>query len=285
MRPPGSMLLAMLAAIPCTVARAQAVDMELKTPPPPVTFARGGQETRVWLHPFGWPHPGVSKLNVVLSAFGRTWSRPAPVAVSSASASAHMSVPKVRVPTVFSVSVIDQDRNIVGELVAYPDRDVAWDEKIVLYSCGTPTWFNQWVTATGLPLKTITPAELPTAELGQVGEDTKTLLILSPNATGRRDPAYMVKLANEKAVNILVLDADWFGNAAEPVAVGGGQMRGDLLTITGKQTWASGLEFRSHRQPCGTIANRWLWIPDRDGLPLVEAIAVVGTPLTATRPV
>ena len=277
--------LMLLAAMPCTVARAQAVDMEVKPPPPPVTFARGGQEMRVWLHPFGWPHPGVSKLNVVLSAFGRTWSRPAPVAVTSASAWANMAVPQVRVPTVFSVSVIDQDRNIVGELVAYPDQDVAWDEKIVLCSCGTPTWFDQWATATGLPSKTIKPAELSTAKLGQVGEDTKTLLILSPSATGRRDPAYMVKLANEKAVNILVLDADWFGDAAGTVEVGGGQMRGDLLAITGKQTWASVLEFRSHWQPCGTIVNRWLWIPDRDGLPLVEAVAVAGSPPAAMRPV
>ncbi|HUW99457.1 MAG TPA: hypothetical protein VMY35_00630, partial [Phycisphaerae bacterium] len=278
--------LMLLAAMPCTVARAQAVDMEVKPPPPPVTFARGGQEMRVWLHPFGWPHPGLAKLNVVLSAFGRTWSKPASVAVTSASASADMAVPKVRVPTVFSIIVDEnRERRIVGELVAYPDRDVAWDEKIVLYSCGAPSWFDQWATATGLPLKTITPAGLPTAELGQVGEDTQTLLILSPNATGRRDPAYMVKLANEKAVNILVLDADWFGDAAGPVAVGGGQMRGDLLAITGKQMWAGPLEFRSHRQPYGAIANRWLWIPDRDGLPLVEAVAVAGTPLTATRPV
>ena len=278
--------LMLLAAMPCAFARAQAVDTEVKSPPPPVTFARGGQEMRVWLHPFGWPHPGLAKLNVVLIAFGRTWSKPAPVAVSSASASADMVVPKVRVPTVFSI-VIDENkkRDIVGELVAYPDRDVAWDEKIVLYSCGAPAWFDQWATATGLPSKTITPAELPTAEFGQVGEDAKTLLILSPSATGRRNPAYLVKLANEKAVNILILDADWLGDAAEAAAVGGGQMRGDLLAITGKQTWASGLEFRSHWQPCGTIANRWAWIADGDGLPLVEAIAVAGTPLTARRPV
>jgi hypothetical protein len=92
-------------------------------------------------------------------------------------------------------------------------------------------------------------------------------------------------LYDESRRNLLVLDADWFGDAAGPVAVGGGQMRGDLLAITGKQMWAGMLEFHSHRQPCGTIANRWLWIPDRDGLPLVEAIAVVGTPLTATHPV
>ena len=284
--------LMLLAAMPCTVARAQAVDMEVKPPPPPVTFARGGQEMRVWLHPFGWPHPGLAKLNVVLSAFGRTWSKPASVAVTSASASADMAVPKVRVPTVFSIIVDEnRERRIVGELVAYPDRDVAWDEKIVLYSCGAPSWFDQWATATGLPLKTITPAGLPTAELGQVGEDTQTLLILSPNATGRRDPVHVVKLANEKAVNILFLDffTEWFskggGDSASPVAVGGGQMRRDLLAITGKQTWAGALEFRSRRQPCGMIANRWAWIADRDSLPLVEAVAVAGSPPAAMRPV
>jgi len=269
------------AATPSVTAAAPAESTdkeEFKPPPPWVTlFARGGQEMRVSLDP---RYFSLMTSQVVLTAFGRTWSKPADVAVTSTTVWAHMAVPKVRVTTVFSIlrssTFLDlKYKGLAGELVVYPDQNVAWDEKIVLYSCGTPAWFNQWATATGLPLKTITPAELPSAELGQVGEDTKTLLILSPSAIGRRDPDYhLVKLANEKAVNILILaDTPRLGNAAGPVALSGGQMRGDLLAITGKQTWASALEFRSHRQPCGMIANRWAWIAYKDGLPLVESVA------------
>ena len=275
-------MLAMLVAIPSTVAGAQAVDMEFKPPPPPVTFARGGQEVRVSLHPFGWP--ALTELNVVLSAFSRTWSGLAPVAVTSASAWARMAVPKVRVPTVFSV--IDQNRRIVGELVAYPAQDVAWDEKIVLLAAGAPegAWFRQWATAIGLPVTRLSDgAKLPD-DLPRPSQDQQALLILGGSRTGK-NLSDVARLVENTRINVLVLEADWFGDAAGPAAVGGGQMRGDLLAITGKQTWAGMLEFRSHRQPCGIIANRWAWIADRDGLPLVEAMAVAGTPSAATHPV
>jgi hypothetical protein len=270
--------LALLLALPWAVA----VPATPATGPQvPVTFVRSGCNA-VIKNPMTF-----NRLvkQVALSAFGRTWTE---AALSFDKGMNHyqfeMMVPAVRVPTVFSVTPTDAPPFELCQIVAYPDQDVAWDEKIILYSCETPAWFDQWATATGLPSKAIKPAELSTAELGQVGEDTKTLLILGRSAAGG-DLAHVVKLAKEIAVNILVLDADWFGDAAEAAAVGGGQMRGDLLAITGKQTWASMLEFRAHWQPCGTIANRWAWIADGDGLPLVEAIAVAGTPLTAMRPV
>jgi len=270
--------LALLMVLPWAVA----VPATLATGPQvPVTFVRSGCKA-VIKNPMTF-----NRLvkQVALSAFGRTWTE---AALSFDKGMDHYqfetTVPAVRVPTVFSVTPTDAPPFELCQIVAYPDRDVVWDEKIVLYSCGAPAWFDQWATATGLPSKAIKPAELSTAELGQVGEDTKTLLILGRSAAGG-ELAHAVKLAKEKAVTILVLDAEWFGNAAEAAAVGGGQMRGDLLAITGKQMWAIPLEFRSHRQPCGIIANRWAWIADRDGLPLVEAVAVAGSPPAAMRPV
>ena len=247
-------------------------------PQVPIILARSGSKAVVTMAPINLP-----SMELDLRAYGRVWATRMARNQKDAFL-VEFEVPAVRVPTVFSVTPALLQNTELAQVVAYPDRDIAWDKKIVLYSCETPAWFDQWAAATGLPSKAIKPAELSTAKLGQVGEDTKMLLILGRSAAGG-DPADMVKLAKEIAVNILVLDADWFGDAAGPVAVGGGQMRGDLLAITGKQMWAGMLEFHSHRQPCGTIANRWLWIPDRDGLPLVEAIAVVGTPLTATHPV
>jgi len=285
--------LMLLAAMPCAFARAQAMDREVKLPPLPMQFGRGGQEMRVWLHSLGWPHP----VNVVLSAFGRTWSEPIPVAFSSGYPSAYIAVPKVRVPTVFSI-IIDEikKRRIVGELIAYPEQGVAWDEKIVLYSTrfSTPGWFNWWAKATGLPLKTIERVELEAVEFGQVAEDAKALLILSMGPINRRDPFHrFVKLANEKNVNILLLGdpdlayrwADFLGDAAGPAEVGGGQMQGDLLAVTGKQSWREPLQFRFCRSPCGAVMNRWAWILGKDGLPLVESVADATAPPETARSV
>jgi len=281
---------------PDSVAGAQAADLEFKPPPPPIPFGRGGQEVHVWLHSFGGPHQVLSKnWNVVLSAFGRTWSDPIPVTFLSGALLAHVTVPKVRVPTVFSI--IEQDsRRIVGEFVAYPEQGVAWDEKIVLYSTrfSTPAWFNWWAKATGLPLKTIERVELEAVEFGQVAEDAKALLILSMGPIDRRDPFHrFVKLANEKNVNILLLGdpnlayrwADFLGDAAGPAEVGGGQMQGDLLAVTGKQSWREPLPFRFCRSPCGAVMNRWAWILGKDGQPLVESIAAGTAPPEAARSV
>ena len=246
-------------------------------PQAPIVFARSGSKTIVTIALIAMPS------NVLeLRAYGRVWTT-GRLQDQKGNFQAEFDVPAVRVPTVFSVT-----QNLLNtelaQVVAYPDRDVEWDKKIDLYSTDAPKWFDQWAVATGLPVKQIKPAEIPTLRSGPGGEDAKRLLILGQSAAGK-NLAYVAKIAKEEAINILVLDADWFGDAAGPAAVGGGQMRGDLLAITGKQLWASMLEFGSHRQPCGTIANRWAWIPDRDGLPLAEAIGVAAARGMAIRPV
>lgn len=270
-------LIACLLCLAACAAQAQ-------TPAPgsagvPVNFARGGGNSDVVLTGGG---PLSAKRNVVLTAFGRTWTAPVDVSVTSLRPRARVAVPKVRVPTVFSL--VDQDRRLVGELVVYPDRNVEWDGKIIVYSSGAPAWFEQWTAATGLPIKPIKPDDLRNASFAQAGDDARTLLVLGRAAAGK-DLDGAQKLANEKGINLLVLDADWFADSAGPATVGGGQMRGDLLAITGKQSWASMLEFRSARQPCGAVANRWAWIADKEGLPSVERLAVASTTLAAVRPV
>ena len=286
--------LMLLAAMPMiAVAQSQSADAppDAAVPPAtqpvrplvPITFVRSGCNA-VIKNPMTF-----NRLvkQVALSAFGRTWTE---TALSFDKGMDHYqfetTVPAVRVPTVFSVTPTDAPPFELCQIVAYPDRDVAWDKKIVLMAAGPPEWewFRQWASATGLPVTWLEENAKLADNLPKLQGDQRALLILGRSAAGG-ELAHAVKLANEKAVNILVLDTDWLSDAAGTVEVGGGQMRGDLLAITGKQTWARGLEFRSHRQPCGTIANRWAWIADRDGLPLVEAVAVAGTPLTATHPV
>jgi hypothetical protein len=62
------------------------------------------------------------------------------------------------------------------------------------------------------------------------------------------------------------------------------QMSGGLAEVA-KQDWPQPLKFSSHRKPWPGIANRWAWIADGNGLPLVEELVHVSQPLADMRPV
>jgi len=241
------------------------------------TFARSASKAGVMIGPINLP-----SMELDLRAYGRVWATRMALREKDVF-TAEFDVPVVRVPTVFSVTPALLPNTELARIVAYPDRDIAWDKKIILYSLDAPPWFIQWAAATGLPVKQVGLFDKPVAE-SERDTDTKALILVGRSTAGK-DLTDVARLVENTRINVLVLEADWLGDAAGPVEVGGGQMRGDLLVITGKQTWAGGLEFRSHRQPCGTIANRWAWIADRDGLPLVEAIAAGTAPPEAARSV
>ena len=280
MRPVSGFVLGVLAALPPAAAAPEKPNADLRPPSPPVTFALGGQEVHVSLHPFGWP--ALAKWEVVLTAFGRTWSGPAPVAVRTAAATATMQVPGVRVPTVFSV--VDQNQRLVGEVVAYPAGKPLWDpKKAEVYAIGAPTWFGQWAMATGLPTKAIKPEELSAAALRRAGGDAEMLLVLGRGACGP-SLGHVAKLAKEARAGALVLDADWFGGSADAAEVAPPQMRGGLGEVAG-QRWPRPLAFASCRGPWPGIANRWVWIAGEHGLPLVEAVAAAGSCPAPARPV
>jgi len=233
----------------------------------PITFARSGRRTEIRLLPFLGGRERIEK-EVVLTAFGRVWAGPADVVQTSALTRTAMTVPSARVPIVFSI--VDRRKRIVGELVAYPDRDVEWDKKITLYSCGAPGWFSRWASAVGLPVKRIPVAELASAKLTPADEKGKSLLILGGPAAGKDLPD-VAKLANGKEGNVLVLAADWFGDAAGDVNVRPRQMLAGLSEIA-KQHWPVPMKFSSHCRPWPGITNRWGWIVGENGLPLVEEV-------------
>ncbi|MCD4825554.1 MAG: hypothetical protein K8S55_13240 [Phycisphaerae bacterium] len=241
--------------------------------PIPITLARSGQQTEILLLPIrGWR---LIKKEVVLIAFGRVWFGPADVSQTSAATRTTMTVPNVRVPTVFSV--VDRSKRVVGELVAYPARNVEWDENILLYSAGVPQWFNQWADATGLPVKKVNLAEFKAVNR-QKPNDKKHLLIIGRGATGH-EFANAIAIAKKHKINVLVLEAAWFGSKSDKVTVQPKQMAGGLAALR-KQKWSKPLIFGSHALPWQGIANRWAWISDKEGLPLVEEI---GDPTTSPR--
>ena len=214
---------------------------------------------------------------VALHAYGRVWTDKIPVNAKTwrgveSGIEAEIQVPKVRVPTVFSIrSIIPVGPGSeIGILVAYPDSDVRWDKAVTLYSCGALRWFDQWAAAVGLPVKQIAVADLAAGKLAPADEKGRSLLVLGGHyhTDGLAD---VVKLANDKRINILVMDVPWYGGPAGPVTVSPAQMRGELAEIS-KQRWPQPLKFASHRRPWPGIANRWAWIVDARGLPLVEEL-------------
>ena len=247
----------------------------------PVAFARSGKDRRVSLpERFNRPHE-----QAVLRAFGRAWTEPVPVGRNAAGEiEIVFSVPAIRVPMVFNITPPDAPEFVFGQLVAYPDRDLAWDKKITLHYCGEASWFEQWIAAAGLPVKPVAPAELAAARLAPAEEKGSSLLILAlahgeeagnreaPRSLPQDLPA-LARLADEKKTNVLVLDAHWFGDAIGPTEVKPAQMHDGLAEIA-KQHWPQAMVFPRHREPWGGIANRWAWIMDVAGLPLVEQIGL-----------
>jgi len=239
----------------------------------PIAFARGGRKVTL---PIGGDDGKTDGLPA-LWAFGRRWSEP----VTVKDGTAELVAPPVRVPVVFRLAPTHDLKRVRGELVVYPDRPLSWDKGVQLTAVGAPDWFDTWSEAVGLPVRKF--KELRSLAAGNWRAPEKPgLLILGRKAAGN-GPAVVHRFVAEHKINVLVLEADWFGDPAGPATVGGGQMRGDLLARTGKQSWPAMLEFRSHRQPCGALVNRWAWIPDEANLPLVEKLAVAGGPLDAVR--
>ena len=249
---------------------------------PPITFARGGQkiDPHILLYVSGeWGIGGIGvfKNEVTLTAFGRVWAGPADVVQQSAGAKTTMTMPKVRVVTVFSI--VDRGKRVVGEVVVYPDRDVQWDANTILYTCGEQPWFSEWARAVGLPVKQIAPSDLLPGEKSNV----KALLILGWGQVGN-NLSHVAGIAHDQRVSVLVLNARWFAKSAGPVNVAPAQMLGGLAEIA-RQRWPQPLKFSSHRKPWPGIANRWAWIADANDLPLVEELVHVSQPVADTRPV
>ena len=234
----------------------------------PVTFGRSGRKVAIAIPPINLP-----TMKLALRAYGRVWA----TAIAEDQNDVFLATfetPPVRTPTVFSVTHAELQNPELAQVVAYPDRDVEWDKKIMLYSCGAPAWFDQWSAAIGLPLKQITPSELSVAKLTAAKEEGKSLLILG-RATAAEEFSELRKQVKANPRPVLVLDAEWLGQSAGPVSVAPAQMRGVLAEMA-KQQWAQSLKFNSHCRPWDGIANRWAWIVDESGLPLVEQIRGFG---------
>ena len=217
----------------------------------PVHFARSGHEIEIE-QPLTFNRPIKT---AVLRAFGRTWTEPFGVGGNGMVLKMKLTVPEVRVPTVFSVTWPEPPYLPFAELVAYPDRDVNWDKKLTVYSCGAPAWFDQWAAAVGLPVKKVVEGELPSAKLAPDEEDGRSLLILGASAAGRTAAEMMDRL-RDKLPNAVVLNAAWMSPAGELIEVRPAGFKNALAPLAA-QTWAKPLKFSDFLHPNRIICNRW----------------------------
>lgn len=230
---------------------------------PPVVFARSGHRATLPIQ----GDPGTAVGPVALAAYGRQWARP----VRAADGAVEFVAPEVRVPLAFQLVPAQDDKRALAELVVYPDRRVCWEGKELLACAAAPNWFDTWCDAVGLPIQKFKDrAALDSGRRRR--RDGAGLLVLGRKAAGK-DPGEICSLAAWHRTNVLVLEADWFGNTDGPnsaVAVIPKQLAGALNDWQSQQ-WALPPAFRRHSLPWPGLSNRETWIAGRE-YPLVEEI-------------
>ncbi len=247
---------------------AGAADARKGPPPGPVSFGRSSATIEAAIG----TGDGAAPETVVLSASGRQMSRPTVVRGGKI----RVRVPLVRVPTAFVIVSADEARREVARLVAYPPKDVAWDAGATLYAAGTPRWFDQWAKAVALPVRRGDDGKLP--DIPSDGRRTSGRRLLIVGAAGAGDDAGRVlALCRSKRINVLVLEAAWFGHG-QPVeaTVRPADLARDLSAMR-DQKWPVPPSFWVGRRPPDAVLNRWAWI-EHQRFPLLEEV-----PLPARR--
>lgn len=237
----------------CTLAVLQAQSVQKL----PVNFCRSGRAVRLRVR-------ADVRGPVELRAFGRTWCRPG----VPDKGGVKLTVPKVRVPTLFQITTRDRNRT-VGEVVAYPgQRAHEWPvATTVRVSHTTTVWFREWVVAVGLPFKI---ERFDEQQKDRRDLQSAKLLIVAGESARASLPALQHRFSNCRA-NLLVLNAAWFAN---------GQVRktsllpsglSDMLQHMRDQKWGRPVIFDRHAGPWTGVSNRWTVIGHGQS-PLVESI-------------
>ncbi len=168
----------------------------------PIVFGRSGQKlTMVVRGDDGKPVDAV-----VLSAFGWRWAEP----IVANGGAVEIVAPSVRVPVVFRMMPKHDSKLVLSELVVYPDAPIAWDKDTQLVTAGTPTWFDSWSEVTGLPVEKLAGLESLSTDNWRM-LDKPGLLVVGGSVAGS-DLATICRLAAENKINVLVLEANWFGS-------------------------------------------------------------------------
>ncbi|MBN1343928.1 MAG: hypothetical protein JXQ73_14690 [Phycisphaerae bacterium] len=204
---------------------------------------------------------------VSLRAFGRLW--PASAAVRGAVV--ELTGPEVRVPVVFRIVRSDDSSRELGELVVYADRPATWPSERRLYTSATPRWFDEWTAALGLPTHRVNAADLRSGRWVR-HKGKHDLLVVGRVASGN-SAADVGELARRCDINVLALDAAWFGERGREalrIELKPAAMSGELADLAA-QRWATAPTFSRPARPTDAVVNRRSWI-EVEGQPLVEEL-------------
>jgi len=244
----------------------------------PVIFMRGGETIRLEAD---FPHIDRSH-RLMLRAYDQLWmpmTAPAMMPTTTpAAATATIEVPEVERLTVFTITVATQPFRKVGQIAAYPQQsrwtDRQEEKPVVIYGLDVPIWFRQWAHATSAPL---IETDAKGLKRRVASSEMPALAVVGPKSAGHAW-SDVSQLADGADINLLVLDADWFGPIHQKtIDVGPDQMQGRLAELRSQQ-WRRNLSFPDHREPWAGLINRQLWI-EHDGVPLLEQVG----PLVAER--
>jgi len=238
---------------------------------PVIAFARSGQNVTLAVP----GDRGVPAGPVAILAYGRLWGESA----DANHGTVKLVAPAVRAPIVFRVVRVSNQESVLGEMVVYPEGWIAWEmhpefrraEKTQLVAVGVPDWFHAWLEAVGLPVERL-PGPESLAGRPWRKLDKSSLLIVGQKAAGS-GPAEMGRLAVRYRTNLLVLEADWFGDPTTPpggIAVLPKDAAAALADLRTQQ-WPLPPHFCRYATPWPGIANRLAWI-DGNAYPLVEEI-------------
>jgi len=210
---------------------------------------------------------------VVLRALGRNWTEP----ITPKDRTVQIELPTVRVPIAFSVVPSGKAGPMLARVVVYPaDYRLKWDEKISLsIESEAPGWLKEWVATTNLPVKTVKPGNDPMPADQSAGG--AGLFIVGRTGAGK-SPQQFIERHAQWQTNVLVLDAEWFGEQANeesrlPVAKCDCFLH--ALADLNRYAWPQAVAFQSVTGPWPGIANRWVWI-DGPTSPLVEEVRASG---------
>lgn len=254
----------------------------------PVVFAHSGQKATMRV---GSDAKQASSL--VLTAYGKRWGEPATVN----SGAVEFVAPEVRAPIVFRPATVADGKIVSGELVVYPDHWIPWDKDPELrklkdtqfVAVGVPDWLDSWLAAVEFTVEKFSGPEMLGARHWRMLEKPGLLLVGRKAAGGSPDDS--ARLAADFTTNVLVLDAEWFGDwepAGNGFAVQPKRGKGATPGAEGRDRWTpsvfqgalADLEaqdwplppvFRDYSVPWPEIANRLTWLAGPQ-FPLVEEI-------------
>jgi len=235
----------------------------------PVTFGRADRQIHVVVAA-GIDMTDATPQRVVLRAFGRQWTEPQSVEKGVV----RITVPDVQRVTLFSLVPTDESERELGELIAYPATTTLWGKAPVwLHAMGVLPWFDQWIRACGSTIRHTDLEGLRHRKRPHKQEATE-LLVVGRSAAGE-DWADVAKTADEFGINVLVLEANWFGKALKRrFTVDSNQMCGALADIA-QQRWVGPLTFQNAAGFWPGRMNRQAWIHHK-GRPLVEKVGPLG---------